>query len=147
MPVEISVSGLDELRAVLLGAIGKAEELTRVATVTGISLVERAAKNQLRTTSHTKKTPTPSSPGQPPSLISGELMRSVTVRGPTGGAGIWSGSVGPTSIYGRIQELGGVTGRHHATTLPARPYMEPALNESKEEIHGLFLGAWSQIFT
>jgi phage gpG-like protein len=32
-------------------------------------------------------------------------------------------------VYSRIQELGGRTGRNHATYLPPRPYMRPALNQ------------------
>lgn len=146
MPLEIHLSGIDEVRAVLLEAVGRADELTKVATVTGLAILERGAKEKLRKTSHTKRTPTPSSPGSPPSLISGALMRSVTTRGPVGGGGTWTGSVGPTTIYGRIQELGGVTGRHHAVTLPARPYMKPLLEESKPELHGVYTTAWSQIF-
>lgn len=59
--------------------------------------------------------------------------------------------IGPTVIYGRIQELGGTVlpvnakmlhwvdeaGKHHSAfsvTLPARPYMAPAVNDHKEEI-------------
>lgn len=58
---------------------------------------------------------------------------------------------GPSAIYGRIQELGGTVvpvkakmlhwvdenGMQHAAfsvTLPARPYMEPAVTEHEEEI-------------
>lgn len=60
-------------------------------------------------------------------------------------------SVGPTIIYGRIQELGGVIkpvtakrlhwvdekGQHHtalAVTLPARPYLRPAVDEHEDKI-------------
>lgn len=59
--------------------------------------------------------------------------------------------VGPTAIYGRIQELGGTVepvkasklhwvdenGRHrsaYSVTLPARPYMRPAAEEHFAEI-------------
>ena len=61
--------------------------------------------------------------------------------------------VGPTAIYGRIQELGGTIfprnatrlhwvdeeGKHHSAvsvTLPARPYMEPAVTEHVPDIAG-----------
>lgn len=60
-------------------------------------------------------------------------------------------SVGPTVIYGRIQELGGTikpvfakmlhwvdeNGQHHqanAVTLPARPYLRPAIDENEAKI-------------
>lgn len=146
MPLELHAAGIDELRAALLTAVGRADELTKVATITGIAVLERATKEQLRKSSHTKRTKTPSAPGSPPSLITGQLMGSVATRGPVGGGGVWSASVGPTKIYGRIQELGGVTGRNHATTLPARPYVRPARDVSVDEIHALFITAWSGIF-
>jgi HK97 gp10 family phage protein len=60
-------------------------------------------------------------------------------------------SVGPTVIYGRIQEFGGVIkpvtakilhwvdegGRHHqaaSVTIPARPYLRPAVDENEDAI-------------
>lgn len=59
--------------------------------------------------------------------------------------------IGPTAIYGRIQELGGTVkpltakelhwvdenGKHHtaqSVTLPARPYIAPAVNDHEQEI-------------
>jgi len=59
--------------------------------------------------------------------------------------------IGPTAIYGRIQELGGTVkplikkrlhwvdenGKHHSAesvTLPARPYLAPAVNDHEQEI-------------
>jgi len=60
-------------------------------------------------------------------------------------------SVGPTVIYGRIHELGGVIkpvtakmlhwvdegGQHHqasSVTIPARPYLRPAIDENSDKI-------------
>lgn len=60
-------------------------------------------------------------------------------------------AVGPTAIYGRIQELGGTIkplvkaklhwvdedGNHHSAfsvTLPARPYMAPAVEDNENAI-------------
>lgn len=60
-------------------------------------------------------------------------------------------AVGPTVIYGRIHELGGVIkpvtakrlhwvdegGNHHtamAVTMPARPYLRPAIDNNKSSI-------------
>lgn len=59
--------------------------------------------------------------------------------------------VGPTAIYGRIQELGGTikpltakklhwvneSGQHRTAfevTLPARPYLKPALEDNESEV-------------
>lgn len=62
-------------------------------------------------------------------------------------------AVGPTAVYGPIQEFGGVIkpvtavrlhwvdeeGQHHtasAVTLPARPYMRPAVDENENAVLG-----------
>lgn len=59
--------------------------------------------------------------------------------------------IGPTAIYGRIQELGGTVrplvkkelhwvdedGKHHrakSVTLPARPYLAPAMEDNEDRI-------------
>jgi phage gpG-like protein len=85
---------------------------------------------------HPQYTPTPSRPGEPPAAISGELAASVIVT--DNGE---SAFVGPTTDYGRIQELGGwmqghpfmrwqaPQGRWHYSAghdLPERPYLKPA---------------------
>jgi hypothetical protein len=42
------------------------------------------------------------------------------------GPGVYETRVGPVDVvYSRIHELGGWTGRRHATYLPRRPYMAP----------------------
>lgn len=140
------VSGVDELQAALTAAVGRMDTTTKEATAVAASLVEIAVKDKLRQTSHRRRTPTPSSPGQPPSLVTGNLMRSIAVRGPTGGLGVWGASIGPTAIYGRIQELGGMTGRRHATYLPPRPYVDPAAHQTFPIIQSTYLAAWATIF-
>ncbi|RMI47609.1 hypothetical protein EBO15_01525 [Actinomadura harenae] len=90
---------------------------------------ERAIKLKLSRYQHPRRTPTPSPPGQPPAVVTGTLRRSVITQVPTGGAGRWIGSVAPTAVYSRIQELGGATGRGHHVLLPARPYVAPAVEE------------------
>lgn len=114
---------------------------SRLATGQALHLIERNAKAELTTSSHRADERTPSMPGEPPSLVTGNLRRSITVTGPTkvGPAG-WRGQVGPTAIYGRIQELGGRAGR---TTLPARPYLAPAFAESLPEIRAIFKRAYT----
>lgn len=46
---------------------------------------------------------TPGNTTNPP----GDLSRSIDVDGPSGGSGVYTGQVGPTTIYGRQRELGG----------------------------------------
>lgn len=88
---------------------------------------------------HAEGTPTPSPPGSPPAIISGDLRRSIIPLPPEGGGPVWSVTVGGTVIYARIQELGGgidaknfpqlgnpiagFFGKH--VDLPARPYLKP----------------------
>jgi hypothetical protein len=82
---------------------------------------------QLTLRSHAPGTPSPSPAGQPPARITSALVRSLVATQPVpSGPAQWSVRVGPTSVYGRIHERGGVTGRNHATTLPPRPYLLPA---------------------
>lgn len=103
----------------------------------------------LRRYSHPPATKTPSPPGQPPAWMTGELARSVTsVLGPSGGMTA-TATVGPHTVYARIQEYGGsirpVRARflrwtedgivHYSkhVRLPPRPYMRPAIREVIED--------------
>ncbi|MEU0818968.1 hypothetical protein [Streptomyces mirabilis] len=125
----IQVLGLTELKVAIEGLATSLNYATRTATAQASHLLEAEIKKTLSTSSHSRGTPTPSSPGEPPSLVTGTLRRSITVKGPHPlGLGRWEAEIGPTAVYGRIQELGGVTGRGHATTLPARPYVKPAFD-------------------
>lgn len=100
---------------------------------------------------HAPFTKTPSPPGSPPASISGELAASVLVTDDGESA-----FVGPTTDYGRIQELGGfMQGHpmmhwqeppgvwHHSRghSLPERPYLKPALEESLPKIEDIFTNA------
>lgn len=71
---------------------------------------------------------TPSKPFiDPPGQVSGKLRQSVSQsKAVRRGMAVYSTSVGPSIKYGRIQELGGRTGRGGRTLLPPRPYLAPA---------------------
>lgn len=89
-----------------------------------------------------------------PKVRTGRLRQSILVRGPRNEGFRFSGEVGPTVIYGRIQELGGEifpkrakwlhwvdgTGDHFAkhVTLPSRPYLKPAVSLTKGMIGDIF---------
>ncbi|WP_369043512.1 hypothetical protein [Streptomyces sp. Midd1] len=121
----VQIVGLTQLNAQLALLEADLQRATRVATAHAAHLAEAAIKQLLTTSSHAKGTPTPSAPGEPPSLVSGTLRRSMKVVGPVpAGFGRWLAEVGPTAVYGRIQELGGTAGR--GAELPARPYVMPA---------------------
>jgi phage gpG-like protein len=142
----VEVGGLNELVRALTTKAAELQVVTREATGLAAHIVERNTKDLLRQSSHPKGTPTPSPPGTPPSVVTGTLMRSITVEGPTGVAGTYRSQVGPTVIYGRIHELGGQAGRRNAARLPARPYLAPALAQSKDHIAGMFYAAWRGVF-
>ena len=137
--------GVPRFKAALHELAAAADEATKIAVIKGGHLIQADTQKKLATSSHAKGTPTPSQPGEPPSLVTGQLRRSIRVDHPNrGGDGIWSTRVGPTAVYGRIQELGGVTGRGHAATLPARPYLAPALEAaiSSGRLGDVFDEAW-----
>src|SRR5580704_7032900 len=111
------------------------------AAVTGMGLLMAAETKVTLTSSgsHELGTPTPSPPGSPPAIITGALRSSVIPLPPAGGGVVWSVTVGGTTVYARIQELGGgidaknfpqlgnptvgFFGPH--VDLPARPYLKP----------------------
>lgn len=145
----VQIVGLTELNAAIEGLAASLTTATRSATAKASHLVEREIKQTLGTSSHPRGTPTPSSPGEPPSLVTGTLRRSITVDGPHPlGLGRWEAQIGPTAVYGRIQELGGVTGRGGATVLPPRPYVQPSFERlaSSGALVEVYFAAWRAAF-
>jgi len=98
---------------------------------------KKAIEAQLAKRSHTRGTPTPSPPGQPPAKISGRLHDNIVTQLPRQtGANRWEAAVGPQNvIYARIQDQGGVAGRGHHTVIPPRPYMLPAKLAAQQAAH------------
>jgi hypothetical protein len=119
--------GVPEFKAALDKAVADAYKAGQRGANNAAALVDKTTKAKLAQTTHKRGTPTPSAPGEPPSLVSGQLRRSVLIVPATPrGATAWVAKVGPTAVYARIQELGGSAG---TTVLPARPYLEPAVRE------------------
>jgi phage gpG-like protein len=135
--------GAKEFQRAMDETIAKQAAAAREALALSAHEVERQAKEELSIGSHAKGEPTTSPPGEPPDLVGGKLRQSVTVKGPTpAGKNSWEAQIGPTMIYGRIQELGGDTGRDGMTYLPPRPYMTPALQAAKDFMAAAFRKAW-----
>ncbi|WP_329143425.1 HK97 gp10 family phage protein [Streptomyces sp. NBC_01456] len=127
MAGSVQVIGVSQLTGSMTRLAASFNLAAKSATAKAAHLTEGAIKETLTTSSHRRGTPTPSAPGEPPSLITGTLRRSIKVTGPHPlGMGRWEAQVGPTAVYGRIQELGGPTGRGGTTDLPARPYVAPS---------------------
>lgn len=104
-------------------------------------VIERAIKEKLSEQGrHRPGTPTPSAPGDPPSIISGALRASVRSAKPERkGFGAYEVLVGPTMVYARVQELGG--GRNN---LPARPYVAPAFDASVNQAYAAYTEAFKR---
>lgn len=138
-----------DLEAALDALAVRVRAATRSATREGIRLVQRRAHAQLsRYGYHPAGTPTPSPPGQPPAIITGHLRGSLSPTGPYPTGAGFAGKIGPTAVYARIQELGGVTGRGHATRLPPRPYMQPTRAQviADGSLRGVYARAWRRAF-
>lgn len=135
--------GIGKLVAALAATAGKAELVAVTIVKRGQVVVEDEAKRQF-TGAHPPGTPTTSRPGAPPDVVTGTLRRSIKSDTPQrSGLGGAIGRVYPTAIYARIQELGGQTGRGGHTTLPARPYMQPALEKAKPALQRIAVEEWS----
>jgi phage gpG-like protein len=132
--IRLTVTGTNDLAKALERLAARGESAARPAAEAMAAVAERQVKKTLSASSHPRGTRTPSSPGMPPSLITGQLRRSVRRTRSEGGAGRWETRVAPTTVYARIQELGGTAGRGHRSRLPARPYVRPALAASREQM-------------
>src|SRR6184192_2354815 len=102
----------------------------KAAEAMGRVLAHGIQVNELRRFTHPAGTPTTSPKGQPPARVTGSLARSIRQEPVSGGKPVgpfrYETTVGPTIVYGRIQELGGWSGKGHNTYLPPRPYIVPA---------------------
>src|SRR5277367_1887085 len=125
----MATGGFRNLENALQRLKDNADWAARDAASSAAAVIERGIKLELSRSSHAPKTPTPSAPGQPPSLMTGRLRQSVRMtRLDRTGAGQWTAHIAPTTVYSRIQELGGWAGRHHRSHLPPRPYIKPAMD-------------------
>lgn len=145
MAEDFTFLGIPEFGAALNAWAERASIAARQATASGGHAIEAKVKRKLTTYSHPAGTPTPSPPGEPPALVTGQMRRSVRVSTPAQVApGTWETRTGPSVIYGRIQELGGRAGR--GSVLPARPYLAPSVAEllSSGELFRIMRDAWAR---
>jgi phage gpG-like protein len=89
--------------------------------------------------------PMSSEPGTPPALQSGYLRdRILKILEGEIDSGVYQARVYPSTVYARIQELGGVAGKGHRSHLPARPYFEVSIDECRGEMRSAFVAGWSK---
>lgn len=137
------LAGVAEVSAAFALMIARTEAATPKAINDVLRVVTRQQRTLLILGSHPPGTKTGSPPGSPPWRISGHLRDSVTVRRALRlRLGRWEGQTGPTAVYGRIQELGGDTGRGHRTHLPPRPSLYPAWRIVHPTVRSTFQAAW-----
>jgi len=122
----------------------KVNAITSTAVKQAGLVVERSAKMKLSENGrHRKGTPTPSSPGSPPSIVTSALRASVRTDYPRKlGFGSYEVMIGPTMVYARVQELGG-----GPKNLPARPYMAPAFKDAENDVRDVFKNAWKKVLS
>lgn len=143
--LSIEVDGASDLRAALARKREAMHPALERAINDSMEEVHLSIAFKLLRKTHPIGTPTPSVPGESPATVTGNLMRSIEEYGPYWtGENSAEGAVGPNAVYARIQELGGVTGRDYATTLPPRPYVAPAVEESREKVHQIFRDAFEE---
>jgi hypothetical protein len=142
--ISVSVDGADDFAAALDRLQQRLHSATRKATKDGIQHLQRRAHGQLSRYYHPPGTPTPSPPGQPPARITGFLRGSLSPTGPAPTGSGYTGRLGPTAVYSRIQELGGRAGRNHSVTLPPRPYLRPTVRGAVGDgsLRRIYVEAW-----
>ena len=127
----------------------------REGVVDAVNVLDRAVKDELSLTSHPLGTPTPSPPGSPPSLVTGNLRRSVRkIQTKRIARGVYEGGTGPTAVYARIHELGGVihhpghrerlkvlvkAGNGYEIHMPKRPYVKPSTERARTRAEQAFI--------
>jgi hypothetical protein len=118
----------------------RVDAAARTGVRAAVTELHRGITAELSRTSHALGTPTPSRPGEPPSLITGYLRGSVRdnpIKRVT--KGVYLGGVTPKAVYARIQELGGWAGRNHRSYLPPRPYIAPGVRAAERAAKAAFI--------
>lgn len=138
---------VDELESYMRQLNDRAKKSPREIAVAMAAVGERAIKMELSRSSHPAGTKTPSQPyADPPSLISGRLRASTRrTRLFSTGFYTWTARVAPTTVYARIQELGGWTGWKHKSHLPPRPYVRPARLWSQSKVRDTAVRTFRQM--
>jgi hypothetical protein len=141
MGFEIRVEGADQLKTALADWRKRTEDATQDALKASSTVVQDQIQGNLIRRFYPPSSP----PGEPPASRTGYLFDRVLKRfdGQIS-AGVYKARVFPSTVYARIQELGGVTGRGHRTRLPPRPYVQPAVDAVRDRVRQLFIDAWTR---
>jgi len=118
---------------------GRIHAATAAGVEQGADLVKEAIQENLARLHY----PPASPPGEPPAMRTGFLHDEVYATSAPNETGA-SAEIWPSTVYARIQELGGDAGRDHRSHLPPRPYVEPALEASADHFGQIMAQAWAE---
>ena len=138
----VALDGFQALDAALQALTHKGKVAARALSQEVARETARRHRSLLAVRWHPPRMLTNSPPGQPPAMVTGRLRESVKVTPPVPSGGWWITRTGPTTKYGRIQELGGVCGWQHRTRLPPRPSLEPAWRLTRMRIGSIVQDVW-----
>jgi HK97 gp10 family phage protein len=141
---------LSDLPGILLKTAAKADEKMKNAMNTMADKIVAETKKNLHTSSHKYGTPTPARVGGPPSLISGDLSRSISKASAKGGTevriGPDSSPHGSNAVRNRRGTSGGTAnskiGLYLETGLKngaQYPFLRPAYDKVKDSAGDVFL--------
>jgi phage gpG-like protein len=160
----VHVTGAEDYVAAVTAFMQRVEDATVVGVERGSAIIRQEIRVQLTLSTHlgyrdstgalfgagprrlnkrrTRVDLGPSAAGTPPALQSGFLRQSVTIMDVGWDGGQYTQWIYPSTVYARIQELGGEAGKDHRATLPPRPYVEPALAACSEDAVAALISAW-----
>lgn len=138
--LHLTLEGLEAWNRAVDDWIASAQSATLSGLEEGVEELRSAIQRNLARHEY----PPASQPGEPPAMRTGELFGSVEVGDPfDDGDGMYEIRAWPSTVYARIQELGGWAGRDHRSHLPARPYVEPAVEDATDEFASIMMQAWA----
>jgi len=159
-----SVFGVHELQSALDDMVTRAQVAAKTIVTRAEIVVTNESQHQLEKYGHKAGTPTPSPPGDVPASITGDLRRSMKMTPVRVSGIVATGSVYPSMVYARIQELGGdstapnwpvrpkgspkgtkgIANGRHPIHIPARPYMQPAYKAALPKIQQIATEEWAK---
>jgi hypothetical protein len=125
---EVNISmDIERFEAAITDWSKQSELEGHLASIDAANFIQELVKARLSEFPHPRSEPTETIPFKgPPGLISGDLRDSVTVEVMSVSGFV---KVYPSTVYARIQEIGGWTGNHHMQFLPPRPYFLTTVKE------------------
>lgn len=132
----MTIFGIGAVQAALDRILAESQVASVQIVKRGQAVLEGNIKKQF-TGSHKAGEPTTSAPGSPPDVVTGTLRRGITSSAVSMSGFAAVGSVYPTAVYSRIQELGG-------RGLPPRPYMQSGYDASLSKLREIAEQEWAR---